>query len=329
MGTEPVYLITAAVGKIGRRLVPSLLSLPSRPHVVLPTSNASKLQSLHFGARSDTRIHIVEGNIKDPNFIETTIREHNVTSVCLALTGDDELFTTLNILDAIQRSGIVKHIVYISACEDYSIDAIKSGSFQGQSAAHVLVKYLIEAKIKHGLPPREALGGLSWTILGPSLFFDNDSMIKQQILEDGVFGLPLGEKGVSRVDPADIALAAANSLEDDGQIWGGQKIMIGSFKAYAAYETAQLWSEALGKDVKPALSDQTGLDALEKSFGQIAGPAWGRDLRLMYETFAERGFSMNEINYNKQLELLKKEPRSYENYVQSTAKQWIEVQDSL
>ncbi|KAF3046785.1 hypothetical protein E8E11_009374 [Didymella keratinophila] len=322
MTTQPVYMITAAAGNIGKRLVAHLLSLPSKPHVVLPTSNASKLRSSLPEALDNARIHIVEGSIKDPRFVEAILRKHNVTGVSLALTGDDELFTTTNILDAIQRSGTVKHLIYISACEDYSLDAIKNGSLQGQSAAHVLVKYLVEAKIRHGLPPRAAPGGLSWTILGPSLFFDNDFMMKQQLLDHGIFGVPLGDKGVSRVDPADIALAAANSLEDDGLVWGGKKVMIGSLKTYTGGDIAQLWARALGKDIKPTLADQEGLDSLENGFGQVAGPAWGRDLRLMYETFAQRGFLMSEADYKEQVKLLGKEPESYEKFVELTAKEW-------
>lgn len=85
-------------------------------------------------------------------------------------------------LDDIQRSGTVKYIVYISAREEHNLDAIQKGSLQGQSAARLLVKYLVEAKFRHGLPPREAPGGLSWTALGSSLFFNNDYMIKEQRL---------------------------------------------------------------------------------------------------------------------------------------------------
>jgi uncharacterized protein YbjT (DUF2867 family) len=218
MNTQPIYMITAAAGKIGRKLVGRLLSLPSKPHVVLPTSDASKLRSSLDEALDQTRIHIVEGNIKDPSFVEATLREHNVAGVSLALTGEDELFVTTNILDAIQRSGVVKHIVYISACEDYSLEAIQSGSLQGQSAAHILVKYLVEAKLKYGLPPRGSPGGLSWTVLGPSLFFDNDYLFKESMLERGTYAWPFGDKGVSRVDTEDIALAVANALADDGRI---------------------------------------------------------------------------------------------------------------
>lgn len=322
MASTPTYLLTAASGKIGKRLIPTLLSLPSKPHVVLPTSNAAKLENSLSDELDKTRLHIIEGDIKDPNFVESTLRKHHVTGVSLTLTGEDELFTATKFLDAIQRSGTVKHVVYISACEDYSIDAIKNGSLLGQSAALILVKYIIEAKIRHGTPPRAAPGGFSWTILGPSLFFDNDELTKQQIVEQSVFGVPMGDKGVSRVDTADIGLAVTNALDDDGQRWGGKKVYVGELKTYTAHETAQLWSEALGREIKPALSGRAGLDKLEHSFGQVAGPAWGRDLRLMYETFAERGFKMTQAQYEEQVLLLGRQPNSYRSFVLSAAAQW-------
>lgn len=121
-------------------------------------------------------------------------------------------------LDAIQRSGTVRDIVYVSACEDDSIGAIKRGSLYHQSAAHVLVKYLIEANLVHGLSTRGRPGGLSWTMLWPSLFFDNGSLTKESLLNRSTFTVLFSDRGVSRVEPADIALAAAISLADDGRV---------------------------------------------------------------------------------------------------------------
>lgn len=38
-------------------------------------------------------------------------------------------------------------------------------------------------------------------------------MTKQQMIEQGIYDLPMGEKGVSRVSAADVALATPNALE--------------------------------------------------------------------------------------------------------------------
>lgn len=93
------------------------------------------------------------------------------------------------------------------------------------------------------------------------------------------------------MNPADIALA------DDGRICGDKKVMIGTLKIYTGNDIAQSWAQALRTDIKHTLANRQGFNSLENGFGQVAGPAWGRDLRLIYETFAQRGFLINENNY--------------------------------
>jgi len=325
---SPTYLITAASGNIGRRLIPLLLSQSSNANIILPTTNTSRLSFTVLSAADQSRIHVVGGNIQDPTFVDQTLKIHSVTAVFLCLTGDDELFTTFNFLSAIQASGCVKHLVYLSACGDFTLEAIQRGTLRNVCAAHVAVKYLVEAKLRHGLHKRSEKGGFSWTIIAPSLFFSNDLRSKKQLLVDGFFDEPLGSKGVSRVDPEDVALSVAKALEDDGQLWAGKKIMIGSLKTYTNQDVANIWSKVLDNDIKPALSDEEGLKHFEKEFAVKAGAAWGRDLRLMYEIFEAQGFGMTKENYDEQVKLLGKEPEKYERFVEDTARQWKEEKGS-
>lgn len=318
----PSYLITSASGHIGQRLVPLLLSHPSKPTLILPTSNAARLTSSLPTDADTSRVHVLEGSIQDPVFIDAALKNHNVTSVFLCVTGSDELFTTFNLLDSLRRSGTVKHLVYLSALSDFSLEAQQSGALTEIYSAHVAVKFIVEAKITHGLLPRHQEGGFSWTILGPSLFFDNDLRSKDEMLQEGKFTEPLGSKGVSRVSERDIALAAANALEDDGKQWGSKKIMIGSLKTYTNEDVGRLWSQALGKEIKPMLSNSAALDSYEQRFTETAGPAWGRDIRLMYEIFEGTPFGMTENQYKEQVALLGKEAESYEEFVKATGKSW-------
>ncbi|KAF2439252.1 NAD(P)-binding protein [Karstenula rhodostoma CBS 690.94] len=319
----PTYLITAANGHIGTRLVPLLLSHPSQPTLVLPTSNAARLTSSLPADVDKSRVHVLEGSINnDPAFVDAALKNHNVTAVFLCLTGSDELFTTFNFLDSMRKSSTVKHLVYLSAASDLSLEAQQSGILKDIYCAHVAVKFIVEAKIMRGLLPRDQEGGFSWTILGPTLFFGNDLMVQREMLEEGVFDAPLGSKGVSRVSEDDVALATVKALEDDGKQWGGKKIMIGSLQTYANQKTAQLWSQALGKEIKPILSDKASLDGFEQRFAKKASPAWGRDVRLMYELFEAMPFGITEEQYNEQVALLGKEADSYEKFVEDTGKQW-------
>jgi uncharacterized protein YbjT (DUF2867 family) len=318
----PSYLITAAAGNIGTQLIPLLLAHPSQPTLVLPTSNAARLTSLLPADADKSRVHVLEGSVQDPAFIDAALKEHKVSAAFLCLTGSDELFTTFNLLDSLKKSGTVKHLVYLSAAGDFSMETKQNSFLKETYCAHVAVKFIMEEKIKHGLLPRNQEGGFSWTILGPTLFFGNDLRIKREMLEDGIFDHPVGSKGVSRVSEADIALAIVKALEDDGKQWGGKKVMIGSLQRYTNKEVAQLWSQALDQEIKPVLSDKNSLDGYEQRLKQKAGPAWGRDLRLMFELFEAIPFGMTEEQYKEQVALLGKEAESYEKFVEATAAKW-------
>ncbi|KAK7416160.1 hypothetical protein QQX98_005357 [Neonectria punicea] len=320
--TSPTYFITAASGNIGKRLVPLLLSQPSHPTLVLPTTNPDRLASQLQTKAYDPRVKIIHGDIQDPIFLETTFKAHHVTAVFLCLTGENELMVSLNFFDAMKRAATVKHLVYLSACGDFDLDAIRSGTLHDSAAGHVLVKPILEAKLRYGLSPREQPGGFSWTVLGPTLFYTNDLRSKQSMLKQGFFDEPLGRSGVSRVDPADIALAAANALQDDGKVWAGKKVMIGGLKTYSNVEVAKLWSEALGTDIVPAKSDEAGLAAFEELFRPRMNPVYARDMRLMYEWFDVRGFGMTEAEFQDQVALLGRAPASYEQFVSKTAEEW-------
>ncbi|KAL6411074.1 hypothetical protein AUP68_07513 [Ilyonectria robusta] len=321
--SSPTYLLTAASGNIGKRLVPLLLSHPSKPTIVLPTRDADRLTLQLFTKTNGSRVQIVQGDIQDPVFLETTLKAHAVTATFVCLTGENELMATLNFFDAVRRVETVKHLVYLSACGDFDLDAIRAGNLRDNAAGHVLVKPIIEAKLRYGLAaPRSQPGGFSWTIIGPSLFYDNDLRSKQSMLKQRFFDEPLGSKGVSRVDPGDIALAVTNALQDDGQVWASKKIMIGSLARYTNVEVAKLWSEALGIEITPAMSDEEGLAAFEAHYRGIVNSVWARDLRLMYEFFDAQGFGMSEDEYQDQVALLGRSPSSYEEFVTKAAESW-------
>jgi len=321
MGQRTI-LITAAAGNIGSELIPQLLS-HENINLILPTSNSDRLKSKLPSTATAENVKVEQGNIKDAQWIEHILTANKVDSVFLCLTHLDELFTTLNFFDAMQRAG-VKHLVYLSQCGDFlSPEGVKF-LMRHCTAGHVLVKSVIEQKLEYA--------GFPWTttILGPTLFSSNDARSKDSMLKDGFFDEPLGTKGVSRVLPSDIALAACNAfLSPDA--WAGKKVMIGSLRRFTGTEVCGLWSKALGgKEINMCTSDEQGLLFSEDRFEtKVAGgrqgvekTGWGRDLRLMYETFEEIGFGMSEEEYEEQLRLLGKEPEDYEAWVMKTGESW-------
>ena len=314
--TSQNILITAPGGNIGTELIPKLTSNKNWK-LILPTSNASRLV-LKLPSTTPDGSHVVveEGSIQDPNWIEFLLRKHAVDVVFLCLTGTDELLTTLNFLDAMRRSGTVKYLLYLSACGDFASLAGVEHTMRVCSAAHVIVKTSIEQKLKYSGYPWET------TVLGPTLFFGNDLRSKKHMLEEGLFDEPVDEKGVSRVSTKDIALVVYNLIATFPK-YVGQKIQIGSLRTYTGAEVARLWSQVLGKEIKMA---KVG-DEFEAGFTKKIGgnAAWGRDLRLMYDTFAEEAFGMSEDEYRLQVEVLGKEPEDYEAWVREVGRVGDEV----
>ena len=313
--TSRTILITAAGGNIGSALIPQLLSEPFK--LVLPTSSASRLQS-KLPSNATSNVAVEEGKIQDPVWIESLLTKHNVDTVFLCLTGTDELMTSLNFFDAMRRAGTVKQLIYLSACGDFASEQGVKHLMQIASAAHVVVKAALEHKLAYADFPWKT------TVLGPTLFFSNDTRSKKSMLEDGYFDEPVGEKGVSRVSTNDIALAIHNTILDPSK-WAGRKIMIGSRKTFTGAEISALWSKVLGREVRVAGSDKQGLDEFEKHFAEKTGMggAWGRDLRLMYEIFEKEAFGMSEEEYQVQVKLLGREPEDYEAWVRRVGESWL------
>lgn len=317
MASTPTILITAAGGNIGSILVPQLAQEPVQ--LVLPTSNAARLESTLSPA---SNVAIEEGSIKDPRWVEAILRKHQVDTVFLCLTSHDELIVALNFFDAMKRAGTVKHLVYVSACGDFGSDAGLQSLMRTQSAMHVVVKATIEQKLEYG--------DYSWTttILGPTLFFTNDLRSKDSMLEEGFFDEPLGKAGVSRISVPDIALAARNALLNPTK-WAGKKIMLGSLRRFTDAESAALWSNALGREIRMEQSPEHYETAYpqwkRRAFGldDVMSKAWERDLRLMYEAFGEYGFDMTEEEFQLQVEVLGKQPDDYAQWVLEMGSQWV------
>ncbi|KAJ5917398.1 hypothetical protein N7466_010952 [Penicillium verhagenii] len=307
-------LITAASGHIGQELLP-LLDRLEETRVILPTSNASRLKASLPNSNAATFI-VEEGSVRDPTWFQGLLTQHEVDTVFLCLTGEDELFTTMNCFDCLSRAKSVKHLIYLSACADFASPEGAQWILRNCSAGHVLVKILTEQKLVYGDFP------FTWTVIRPSLFFINDLRAKKSLIESGMYDEPLGENGVSRVSPSDIALAVKNVFVDGSGRWVGKHVPVGSQKAYKGSEIARIWSDALEKEVDIYPANQDGFERYEHELGARENAIWGRDMRLMVESFAKDAFCMTEEEYQLQVELLGKIPEDYEVWVKDTASKW-------
>ncbi|PMD49115.1 NAD(P)-binding protein [Hyaloscypha bicolor E] len=293
-------LITASSGNIGAQLIRKLLAT-NAVHLVLVTSSTEKLSSF----ANSNAVTIVEGPLSDPQWVETQLKVHKIDTVFLYLFGIEELFTVFNFLNALQRSPNVKHVVYPSACGDF---IGKPENTVGWMCAHTKIKPPVEIALRH-------IMSFTHTVIGPTLFFENDNKFKDAILQGRRWVEPLGEKGASRVAVADVADAVFIALLDQGRKWDGTKINIGTLKQYAGAESAKLWSNALDFHIQAVPSNQESLDMLEKEFRKKLEPVWARDLTLLYKGIISTGFGISEEEYQLQVKLLGRKPAKYEDYV--------------
>src|SRR5258705_12561406 len=140
---------------------------------------------------------------------------------------------------------------------------------------------------------------------------------KDAVLQYGVYPQPIGGVGVSRVDVRDIAEAAAIALMENGHASKTYELV--GPRPWTGEETAQLWSQAVGKPVRYAGDD---LEAWAQQQLQWLPPWLVYDFRHMYAYFQEHGFKGTAEEIATLTKLLGHAPRGYEAYVAETAAAW-------
>lgn len=215
----------------------------------------------------------------------------------------DELTQAMLTLTAAREAG-VKGIVYLSV-------------FKGEAYAdvpHFAGKYTVERMI-------EALD-LPATILRPAYFIQNDIRLKDPLLKFGVYGMPIGGKGVSMVDIRDIGEAAAIELvrrERAATPLGRETYALVGPDVLTGDSIAAIWSDALGRTIGYGGDD---LAAMEQRL-KAAAPAWlALDMRLMVGRYQSDGAVATADDLARLTKLLGRAPRSYRDFARDAAAQW-------
>lgn len=186
------------------------------------------------------------------------------------------------------------------------------------ASASVVVKVAIEQRLWYAGYP------FKWSVVGPTLFFENDVRTPELLVKEGIMPEPLGELGVSRVSVADVARVVAKCVEDGGERLGRRKVNVGSLRRYTGRETEELWTRALGREVRMHKGNEEGLLAYEDSWTKIipgtAGRAVGRDLNMMCRGWVENGFGPSEDEYRMLRAVLGKDADDYAEWVAETGK---------
>ena len=293
-------LVTGSTGTIGTQVLHFLQSHPQGAGTAIHALTRSP-----DTARLPTGITAIKGDLSDVDSVRAALKGVS-TLFLLAPNAADELTQAMLALNAARDAG-VKGIVYLSV-------------FQGEAYAdvpHFASKVTVERMI-HAL-------GLPATILRPAYFIQNDLRQKDALLGGGVYGMPVGAKGISMVDIRDIGEAAANALlrreHAESPLPGETYELVGP-EALTGNDLAALWSKVLARPIHYGGDDLEALEQRLKSFG----PAWlAYDMVLMMRRYQGDGAVASASDIARLTGLLGHAPRSYHAFATDTAASWAQA----
>ena len=243
-----------------------------------------------------------QGDLADIDAMRAALKDVS-TLFLLAPNVADELTQAMLALTLAREAG-VRGVVYLSV-------------FKGEAYAdvpHFAGKRTVERMI-------EALD-LPATVLRPAYFIQNDLRQKEPLLTYGVYGAPIGAKGVSMVDIRDIGEAAAIELarrERAPAPLGRETYELVGPDSLTGEAVAAIWSEALGRPIRFGGDD---LGVLEQRLKAML-PGWhALDLRLMFSRYQSDGAVAASADLTRLTGLLGRPPRSYRDFARDAAAQW-------
>jgi uncharacterized protein YbjT (DUF2867 family) len=286
-------LVTGSTGTIGAQVLANLTGHDMDVRALTRSPDAANVPP---------GVTAVRGDLGDPDSLRAAL--HGVdTLFLLAPNVADELTQAMLALTVAREAG-VKGIVYLSV-------------FKGEAYAevpHFAGKHLVEQAI-------DALD-LPATILRPAYFIQNDLRQKDPLLTLGVYGAPIGGKGVSMVDIRDIGEAAAIELlrrERAPAPLGRETYDLVGPDGLTGESIAAIWSKALGRPIRYGGDDLTTMEQRMKTML----PAWhALDLRLMFGRYQSDGAVATADDLARLTTLLGHAPRSYAAFARDAAAQW-------
>lgn len=247
----------------------------------------------------------VKGDLADIDTVRAAL-DGVSTLFLLAPNAPDELTQAMLALNAAREAG-VKGIVYLSV-------------FRGEAYAdvpHFASKMTVERMIE--------ADDLPVTILRPAYFIQNDLRQKDALLGGGLYGMPVGAKGISMVDVRDIGEAAAKELlrrEHASAPLPREIFELVGPDVLTGATLAKLWTDILGRPIAYAGDDLDGLEQALKRFG----PAWlAYDMKLMMRRYQKDGAVATDQDLARLTALLGHPPRSYRDFAETTAAGWSQA----
>ena len=253
-------LVIGATGRVGRHVVEQLVARDASARVL--TRDPAK-------AAFPIGVDVAKGDLLDIDSLRAAFVGVRTLFLLNAVTGDEftQAIVTLNIT----REAGVDRVVYLSVFD----------AGRAVNVPHFAVKSGAERML-------EAMN-FGATILRPTYFIDNEAMVKDVILQHGVYPMPIGGKGVAMVDARDIAEIAAIELirrdraPDKLPI---ETINVVGPETLTGEDVAAIWSDVLGRPIAYGGDDPSGFEQNMAAFM----PRWmAYEMRLMAERYVSDG----------------------------------------
>ncbi len=283
-------LVTGATGRVGRHVVQQLLNRGADVRVLVRDP-----------AKADfpAGVEIAKGDMLDIDALRSAFKGVSTLFLLNAVAGDE--FTQALVALNIARECGIDRVVYLSV--------IHADRFV--NVPHFAVKSGAERMIEQM--------GFSATVLRPAYFIDNDLMVKDVILNHGVYPMPIGGKGVAMVDIRDIAEVAAIELVRRAQSLGklpNETINLVGSDTLTGADLAAIWSDALGRPVVYGGDDPSGFEQ------NLAGfmPRWmAYEMRLMAERYVSDGMVPETGDVERLTRLLGHPLHTYKEFARGVA----------
>jgi uncharacterized protein YbjT (DUF2867 family) len=289
-------LVIGGTGMVGEQVLAHLNAVGDQ------TADVRVLTRSPEKARFATGVTAIKGDLSDLASVREAMQGIS-TLFLLVPNAAEELTQALQVLN-VAREANVKGIVYLSV--------YKGGDYT--DVPHFTSKYAVERMIEQCDLPA--------TVLRPAYFIQNDARLKAPLTGPGVYGMPIGEKGISMVDVRDIGEAAALELlrrERAPQPLPRETYELVGSSVVNAQTVVSMWSAALGRAIHYAGND---LDVMEQRL-KAAAPAWlAYDLRLMMQRYQDDGAVASAAEIARFSTLLGRAPRSYQDFVKEMAVEW-------
>jgi uncharacterized protein YbjT (DUF2867 family) len=278
-------LVTGATGRVGRLVVDQLVQRGAdvRAFVRDPAK-----------ASFPAGVEVVKGDLLDVDALRAAFTGVDALFLLNAVAGDE--FTQALVALNVARECGVQRVVYLSVLNAEGF--VNVPHFAVKSGAERMIQQM----------------GFSATILRPAYFIDNDVMIKDVVLNHGVYPMPIGGKGVAMVDARDIAeVAAIELIRRAGAPLATpvETINLVGPQTLTGADVAALWSDVLGRPVVYGGDDPAAFEQTMAGFM----PRWmAYEMRLMAERYVSDGMAPSAGDVERLTQMLGRPLHAYRDF---------------